>query len=292
MKSQGTYWRKIVVTVPSEFEEGGTSLLVDLGADGVWVEERGDAVRLNIFLPERADLKIKIGAISRSLSERIPKKDLTIRTESVPEERWRSAWQAHSVPTQSIGRRLRVTRPWSPPLRNRSDRKAIQIAPGMAFGTGTHPTTRNCLLFLEEEIGKDGVGSLLDVGSGSGILSIAAVKLDARRATGVEIDPVALRTARRNARINRVASKITFRKTIPTRSRYRWVVANLTAPTLISLAPSLIKSVGKGGRLILSGILKEQKMEILKRYQRESFSLVKSRRGGEWVTLLMEWKEQ
>jgi ribosomal protein L11 methyltransferase len=128
--------------------------------------------------------------------------------------------------------------------------------------------------------------TLLDVGTGSGILAIAAAKLGAAAVTAVENDPVALQAAKENAALNGVADRIIFRKTIPRAARYSRLVANLTAPTLISLAPSLSRGVSERGKIILSGILKEQVEGVLERY-RPSFSLLKSKRGGEWVTLLM-----
>jgi ribosomal protein L11 methyltransferase len=181
---------------------------------------------------------------------------------------------------------MMVAPPWDLPAPGRSNRTLIQILPAMAFGTGTHPTTRNALLFLEACILTEGRRSVLDVGTGSGILAIAAAKLGADRVTAVENDPVALAAAEENAKLNGVASKIVFRKTIPRAPRYSCLVANITAPTLISLSSSLTRPVSKGGKIILSGILTGEREAVLNHYKGSS-SLLKSKRGGEWVTLLL-----
>lgn len=271
------------MTVPAEWEERATALLIELGAGGVWVETAGASVDLNLFFPQPVWIGEK--AFRRKLAGRLPMGEIPIRSRLIPEEAWQTTWQSRSVPRQRIGKRLVVAPPWDLPPPGRSRRKLIQVLPAMAFGTGTHPTTRNCLLFLEGSLPEKGV-TLLDVGTGSGILAIAAAKLGAAGVTAVENDPVALRAAKENAKLNGVADQIVFRKTVPRAARYSCVVANLTAPTLISLAPSLSRKVSKRGRIILSGILKGQAEGVLARYLK-SFTLLKSKRGGEWVTFLM-----
>lgn len=284
MKTKKAFWHKVTVTLPAEWEERATALLIELGAGGVWVEPAGASVDLNLFFPQ----PVWIGeeALRRKLAGRLPMEEIPIRSRLIPEEAWQTAWQARSVPRQRIGKRLVVAPPWDLPAPGRSRRLLIQVLPAMAFGTGTHPTTRNCLLFLEACLSAEKRPTLLDVGTGSGILAIAAAKLGAVKVTAAENDPVALQAARENAALNGVAARIVFRKTIPRDTRYACVVANLTAPTLISLAPSISRKVSKRGRIILSGILKEQVEGVLARYQ-ETFFLLKSKRGGEWVTLLM-----
>jgi len=130
---------------------------------------------------------------------------------------------------------------------------------------------------------------MLDVGTGSGVLAIAAVKLGVNRVTAVEIDPVALEVAKENTRVNKVLSKISFRETIPTRTHYPIVTANLTASIFCDLGQTLTKAVSPRGKLILSGMMKEEYPEILARYQ-ETFFLIKSRTKENWVTLLMKKK--
>lgn len=215
--------------------------------------------------------------------------EASVASALLPEEEWQTAWQRHSVPIQRIGKRLLIGAPWHFPLANPTGRKVIQIAPGMAFGTGTHATTRSCLTLLETLISGRRRGPLLDLGTGSGILAIAAVRLGMAAVTAVENDPVALAAAKKNARVNGVASRILFRKTIPSEAQYRWGVANLTGPLLLSLSERWSALIPPRGKLILSGMLKTETAGVLARY-RKRFLVLKKLRRGEWVTLLMERK--
>ncbi|HZR47050.1 MAG TPA: 50S ribosomal protein L11 methyltransferase, partial [Candidatus Manganitrophaceae bacterium] len=243
MKGKKRFWQKVTVTVPGEWEEAATSLLMELGAGGVWVEKAGASVDLNVFFPGNGGERRAEKAVRTRLTERLPVRKIPIQSRLIPEEAWQTAWQARSVPRQRIGKRLMVAPPWDLPTAGRSRRKLIQVLPAMAFGTGTHPTTRNCLLFLEVCLADEKRPTLLDVGTGSGILAIAAAKLGAAGVTAVENDPVALEAAKENAKLNGVADRIVFRATIPRAARYACVVANLTAPTLLSLAPALVRKV-------------------------------------------------
>lgn len=289
MSIQKTHWREITVTLPAEHEESASAFLIEQGAGGVWVESNGTDVQLHVFFP--MEEKGRVGAIRTGLRRFVSKGRVTLRTALRPEEAWRTAWQKHSIPVQRVGKRLLIGAMWHFPLSNRSRREAIQLTPGMAFGSGTHATTRSCLVLLEGLIRRHARGALLDVGTGSGILAIAAVKLGAKGVTAVEVDPVALAAARKNAEINGVVSKVIFRKSIPARSRYRWVVANVTAPVLIALSEILTRSVVPGGRLILSGILAREWADVLTSY-RTRFALLRRIRKGEWITLLLEKRKR
>lgn len=288
MSALKTDWREITVSLPVEYEEQASGFLIAQGAEGVWVEGEGPRVHLHVFSP--AEEKGRVEAIRKGLRRLASKGRVAVRAAVRPEEEWQTAWQKHSVPIQRIGKRLLIGAPWHFPLPNRAHREVIRLAPGMAFGTGTHATTRTCLVLLEGLLRK-GSESLLDVGTGSGVLAIAGVKLGADRVTAVEIDPVALAAARENARINGAVSKIVFRKTIPPGSRYRRVVANLTAPVLIGLSEILARSTEPGGALILSGILAREWADVFARYDTE-FVLSRKVRKGEWITLLLEKRKK
>jgi len=286
MSIQQTDWREITVTLPAEYEERASSFLIEQGAKGVWIESNGSDVHLHIFFPAE-EPEERIGAIRKGLRRLVLNGKVMLATALRPEEEWQTAWQKHSVPVQRIGKRLLIGAPWHFPLSNPSRREVIQLTPGMAFGTGTHATTKTCLILLEALIRRRSRGVLLDVGTGSGILAIAAVKLGVEAVTAVENDPVALSVARKNAKSNGTASKILFRKKIRSRSRYRWVVANLTAPVLIELSETLARSVAPGGKLILSGILPREWADVFVAY-RTRFALLRKIKKGEWITLLLE----
>ncbi|MGE5615883.1 MAG: 50S ribosomal protein L11 methyltransferase [Bacillota bacterium] len=178
-----------------------------------------------------------------------------------------------------IGERLWIVPTWHvPPAPSAIN---IVLDPGAAFGTGSHPTTRLCLAWLERAIER--ADSLLDYGCGSGILGIAALKLGARSATGVDIDPLALETARYNARRNGVALEVVaaqdFVKTAATVT-----VANILANPLRMLAPLLAAHTLPLGRIALSGILASQADEVAKAYAPWA-SLAIEARDGDWVLL-------
>lgn len=289
MSTEGAHWREITATVPAEDEARVSAFLIEQGAGGVWVESNGSLVHLHVFFPVQEEGRV--GAVRKGLRRLVSKGKVALLTALRPEEAWQTAWQKHSVPVQRIGKRLLIGATWHFPLANRSGREVIRLTPGMAFGTGTHATTKSCLILLEKRFGNEGRGRLLDIGTGSGILAIAGAKLGAIGVTAVEVDPVALAVARENARINGVASKIVFRETLPSRSRYRWVVANVTAPVLIELSEAVTDRVGPGGTLILSGILESEWRGVFLRY-RERFTLVRRIQREEWITLLLEKRKK
>lgn len=289
MSTEGPHWREITATVPAEDEARASAFLIEQGAGGVWVESNGSQVHLHVFFPLQEEGRVD--AVRKGLRRLVSKGKVALLTALRPEEAWQTAWQKHSVPVQRIGKRLLIGATWHFPLANRSGREVIRLTPGMAFGTGTHATTKSCLILLEKRIGDEERGRLLDIGTGSGILAIAGAKLGAIGVTAVEVDPVALAVARENARINGVASKIVFRETLPSRSRYRWVVANVTAPVLIELSGIVADRVGPGGTLILSGILASEWRGVFLRY-REGFTLVRRIQRGEWITLLLEKRKK
>jgi ribosomal protein L11 methyltransferase len=163
----------------------------------------------------------------------------------------------------------------------------------MAFGTGTHATTRSCMEFLEMVAGRLGGGkiSALDVGTGSGILAIALARLGAAEIRALDNDPVALQVARDNLLANAVAHRVRLSgaKLSALRGKFDVVVANLTAETIVELAGDLQKKVAARGFLILSGIL-YQKASIITRALSGRFRLIKRKRSREWMTLLLQRK--
>jgi len=207
----------------------------------------------------------------------------------VKETDWNSSWRRFIKPCK-VGKSFWVTPPWltSPKFRRRH---VITIEPGMAFGTGTHATTRGCLVFIERAVASLGQApfSALDVGTGSGILAIALVKLGVKKVWAVDHDPIALKVARENLRINGVAKKVRLSGSEITQMRgsYPVVAANLTAGTILDLADGLENKVAREGFLILSGILHQQADGVVRRFTTGGLRLVRRRRENEWVTLLL-----
>lgn len=206
----------------------------------------------------------------------------------VEEENWAETWKKHVKAT-------RVGRIWvGPPWERETDAALeapikIVIEPGMAFGTGDHPTTSMCLAEIERALDRHPGASVLDVGTGSGVLAIASRMLKAGRILGNDIDPMAVRIARENAERNG-APDIEFTDKPVERIDGSWdiVVANLFANVLVQLAPRLAARTAPDGILLLSGILSPQASEVVEAYERERMRLLNRRTTGEWVLLAFE----
>lgn len=200
------------------------------------------------------------------------------------DKNWTRAWMDHYHPMQ-FGKRL-----WVCPLHlDPPDQNAINLRldPGLAFGTGTHPTTSLCLKWLDENIQQQ--KNILDYGCGSGILAIASCMLGATHADGVDIDPQALLATQSNAKTNQVEKKISsylpddFKKTHDT-SQYDVVIANILSGPLAELAPTLAMHTRTGGEIILSGILRDQANSVVAAYE-NYFEMDKPEYEEDWTLL-------
>jgi ribosomal protein L11 methyltransferase len=205
--------------------------------------------------------------------------------QTVIDEEWREKWKSFFRRTR-VGTKIVVRPPWEPRSEKPSDIDVI-IEPGMAFGTGLHETTRLCIRAIEECVAEG--DSVLDVGCGSGILSIIAAKLGASTIHAIDVDADAVRTTRENADKNAVSATISATN-IPladiTQS-YELVIANILSHILISLSTDLARVVRPGGTLLLSGILDEQVDRVRTTFTRCSLVLEEQRQDGEWVS--MQW---
>lgn len=177
----------------------------------------------------------------------------------VADEDWVRKTQAQFVPT-AIGERLWIGPSWH---QAPGGRAIVRLDPGMAFGTGTHPTTRLVLQFLERRV--QGAERVLDYGCGSGILAIAAAKLGASQVDAVDVDPLAVQTASDNARLNQVSMRTALPEALAP-ATYDIVVSNILAQPLIMLAPLLAARTAPGGRVALAGILESQGAEVAAAY--------------------------
>jgi len=209
-----------------------------------------------------------------------------VRFRQVEDQDWERAWMDQYVPLQ-FGRRTWIV-PWNhdlPDGADAADAAVVRLDPGLAFGSGTHPTTALCLGWLDglaDEGELDG-RRVLDFGCGSGILALAALKLGAAHAVGVDNDPQALLATDDNAQRNGVAERIEVH--LPQDeplAQYPVVVANILASALIALADTLSARVAPGGRIALSGILAGQEDEVLARYAAD-FEQLRADRLEDWM---------
>ena len=205
-----------------------------------------------------------------------------VETEGVEQEDWQNGWRKYYHP-MDIGSRLAIVPSWQ---EYDTDRVKLILDPGLAFGTGGHETTSLCLEALDERV--KGGERVLDIGTGSGILAIAALKLGAASAEGVDIDPVAVRTAGENAALNGVADKLTVLVgdlSDKASGKYDIITANIVANAIISLAPSVPGLMAEGAAFIASGIIDSRKDEVIAALEKAGLSVqeVKEKRGWECI---------
>jgi ribosomal protein L11 methyltransferase len=214
---------------------------------------------------------------------------LYVRT--VDEAGWEQAWKQYWQPTP-VGRRLLVLPAWLDA--GDTDRLVLRLDPGAAFGTGTHETTRMCLELLEECL--SGGETVLDLGCGSGILSLAARLLGAGDVSGVDYDEAAVRSSRENARLNGMDSLRFCRADLFADEAWvalgqaAVVTANLTADMLVAISPRIAGVLPAGGRLVASGIIRDREEEVADVFIREGYGIIERKRAGQWAALLMELK--
>jgi ribosomal protein L11 methyltransferase len=217
-----------------------------------------------------------------------------LETRIVHEEDWAHAWKAH-FPVLRVGRRLVIRPTWRRHRRSPND-VVLALDPGMAFGTGLHPTTRLCLAGIEAWAGAGrfrsggapkGGTRVLDVGCGSGILAIAAARFGAETVLGVDTDPIAIEATVANARRNRLGRRIRARQgSLPTgEASFDLVLANLIASLLVSLADALAAELRSGGRLLASGIFTDREPEVRSAFAAAGLDVVGRSDDGDWVAL-------
>jgi ribosomal protein L11 methyltransferase len=209
---------------------------------------------------------------------------LQVRT--VDDADWTDAWKRHYVP-QRIGRVV-IVPSWVSHEAAAGD-AVITLDPGMAFGTGLHPTTRACLDLLQRV--EPMPARVLDVGCGSGILALAALRLGADSAIGYDTDQLAVDAARANAERNGLDGRLEVRQgSLPEggQDRYPLVLANLVAALLVDLAPRLAAHLASGGVLVASGIIAERADEVIEGLGAAGLAVSERRDDGEWVALRLE----
>ena len=302
------YWLEVSLIVDGELAEAVADVIRRYLPDGVVIEstavtagpadENGQAVgplRVCGYIPvdnslEETRQKIEQGLWYLGRISPLPEAVF----KQIQEVNWMEAWKEHYHPIP-IGNSLLILPAWIAPLN--SARIPIRINLGMAFGTGTHPTTQLCLALAEDYFSQlesvTGVREI-DVGCGSGILSIASVKLGAEHALGVDIDPEAIRASGENAALNDVNHQLELGIGSVTEvhagkfsvQTAQLVFANILAPVLIQLLDQgLGELVMVDGWLILSGILAEQSPEVENALQVHGYHRVEKRQLGDWVAL-------
>lgn len=299
-----TRWLELAVEADTEAVEAVTEILSRVAPGGVSVEPgfelvdeglgaRVDAARpatIRAYVParDRAEADRATATASEALGHLQafglrPIGD--VRTRIVDDADWAESWKEHFHVIR-VGERLVIKPSWRKHHRAAAD-VVIDLDPGMAFGTGLHPTTRLCLELIDDFARRAALGRSLDVGCGSGILAIAAVKLGATRVLGVDIDPMAIEATLANARHNRVGKRIRARDgSIPTgEGPFDTVLANLIAGLHIQHASNLFDELVPGGTLLASGIFVDREPEVRAAFEAAGFVLGPRRSEGDWVAV-------
>lgn len=216
---------------------------------------------------------------------------LELEMKDVDEEDWSNAWKKYYHPVQ-VGEHLVVCPSWEAYDR-KPDEVVLTLNPGMAFGTGTHDTTRLCMELLEKYITPQ--DTVLDVGCGSGILAITAALLGANKIIGCDIDEIAVKVAGENAALNGVQDRIAFHQgdlTSQVEGSFQIICANIVADVIIRLSEDAGRYLAKDGIFITSGIIDTREQDVLNALEQNGFQVIERRTSGGWVALACKAKVQ
>ena len=216
---------------------------------------------------------------------------LELEMKDVDEEDWSNAWKKYYHPVQ-VGEHLVVCPSWEAYDRQPDD-VVLTLNPGMAFGSGTHDTTRLCMELLEKYITPQ--DTVLDVGCGSGILAITAALLGANKIIGCDIDEVAVKVAGENAALNGVQDRIAFHQgdlTSQVEGSFQIICANIVADVIIRLSEDAGRYLAKDGIFITSGIIDTREQDVLNALEQNGFQVIERRTSGGWVALACKAKVQ
>ena len=294
-------WLELSIETPPEYVEPLTEIFHRYGEGGVAVEQPGgfnpdegesppipDRVVVKTYLPidhttDHRRSQIDVGV--RLVAHLAPVTEL--RERRVSQSEWQNSWKEF-FHVLRVGERIVVCPTWRE-YEAKPDEVIVHLDPGMAFGTGHHPTTRMCLEMIEQTVTPG--DSVLDLGCGSGILSIAAVKLGAERAVGFEIDPIAVKAGRANIDLNRAADSVELiHGTLPSprapAGSFDCVFANISARVVTDLAARIVECIAPGGRLLVSGVIEKHLDGVTDALIAEGATIERQEIDGDWVALL------
>ncbi len=285
-------WLTLSLITPKAVAEPISNFLIEIGSTGIdEVEENSEQERLKAYFLQDGTEREVLWSLRRYLNSlrkinpNLP--PINIETSSIPEQNWGENWKKFFKPVR-VGSRFVVKPPWAR-IRLKKNEIPIEINPGMAFGTGTHATTQLCLEALKKRVKKG--FSVLDVGTGSGILSVAAGRLGAAKVWGIDIDPLAVEIAKENVNRNGVSDRVQIRHggVGKIRKRFDLVVANLDFKSLKRTRMALIRHLKEQGILILSGALETEEKRLCQHYLETHFlKWVETKQAGEWVCLTFQ----
>lgn len=315
-------WTEVKIYTTSEGIEPLTGSLLDLGIQGFMIEDAQDfdeflhdttphwdyidrevmqkmkncETSVTIYLANNPQGMEEMAA-AREILARLKSRDtegkygrLEMEMKDVNEEDWSTAWKKYYHPVR-VGKHLVVCPSWEN-YDKQPDDVMLTLNPGMAFGTGTHDTTRLCMELLEQYITPD--DHVLDVGCGSGILAITAALLGAKEIKGCDIDEVAVKVAGENAQLNGVGDTIQFHRgdlTSQVEGSFQLICANIVADVIIRLSDDVGKYLATGGTFITSGIIDTREQDVREALEKNGFEVIERRTSGGWVALACKAKQ-
>lgn len=306
-------WTEIRVKTTAENEDVVSAILYDLGVMGLAIEDPrdilerakdpswdyidsdelleslGEGVIIKAYFPETEDVPGIIEEVRQAVYT-LPKHSTgealgDIELSEVYEKDWANNWKKF-YKTTKIGQRIVIKPSWEEYNPGEGE-VLVELDPGMAFGTGTHETTRLCAEELEKHV--DGEKTVLDVGCGSGILSIIAAKLGAKKVVGVDIDELAVKVSNENMKINNVSGNIEFRKgdlLEVVDEKFDVVVANILAEVIVILNRDIKRCLKEDGVFIASGIILDKVDLVKKSLEQEGLKVLEVREMGEWCSIV------
>ena len=303
-------WTDIQITVPHPYAETAEAIATMVSNGGIYIEDYSDLeeqaweiAHVDLIEQELLDQPRDIVKVHMYLApdenpaeilplfkERLDAAGIPyeLTTAGVEQEDWQNAWKKY-YHAMDIGKRLAIVPGWE---EYETDRTVITMDPGMAFGTGTHETTSLCLEVLDERV--RGGERVLDIGTGSGILAIAALRLGAACAEGVDIDPMCVRTAGENALRNGVQDRFTVLVgdlSDKASGVYNIITANIVAAAILSLAPHVPALMAPGAVFVASGIIDARKEEVLAGLRGAGLDPFEVREKRGWVCIVCRKKE-
>ncbi|WP_057765035.1 50S ribosomal protein L11 methyltransferase [Cytobacillus praedii] len=306
-------WSEISIHTTNEAVEPISNILHEAGASGVVIEDPfelikerrdqfGEIYQLNpddypeegviikAYLPENSFLAENVEEIKEAINNLvlynidIGKNDVSIS--EVNEEEWATAWKKYYHPVK-ISERFTIVPTWEDYTPVSSDELIIELDPGMAFGTGTHPTTVMCIQALERTV-KAG-DKVVDVGTGSGVLSIAAAMLGAEKVTALDLDEVAVNSARLNIELNKVHHAVDVKQNNlldGVEPGADIVVANILAEVILRFTDDVTSTVKQDGYFIASGIIQPKKQEVKEAMIDAGFEIAETLQMEDWVAII------
>ncbi|MDI2588170.1 50S ribosomal protein L11 methyltransferase [Psychrobacillus sp. NEAU-3TGS] len=312
-------WSELSIHTTNEAVEAISNILHEAGASGVVIEDSEellreredvfgeiynlnpddfpvDGVRVKAYLAETSFLletveEIKL-AINNLQNFNIDLGHNSVTVQEVDEEDWATAWKKYYHPVK-ISNRFTIVPTWEDYERVNTDELIIELDPGMAFGTGTHPTTVMCLQALEKTVQK-GI-SVIDVGTGSGVLSIGAAKLGAASIHALDLDEVAVQSAKENISLNKVSDvvQVTHGNLLDNvNEKADIVVANILAEIIMTFTNDAYSIVKDGGLFITSGIIATKKEDVRNSLQQAGFEIEEVMMMEDWVTIISRKPEK